>query len=69
MCLTVAALVLQIFGATDEDTEKLRIVSLYDIDIEHLDAMMGSGSGKHRTASTDEKEGDQHGKGQEGSQQ
>eukprot|EP00878_Enallax_costatus_P021999 GHUV01023321.1.p1 GENE.GHUV01023321.1~~GHUV01023321.1.p1 ORF type:complete len:134 (+),score=37.91 GHUV01023321.1:126-527(+) len=52
-----------IFGATDEDMEKLRIVSLYDIDIEHLDAMMRGAPGR---ATADEQEGDQPGKDHEG---
>lgn len=35
---------LQIFGATDEDVEKLRIVSLYDMDIEAMESLMKGSS-------------------------
>lgn len=31
---------LQIFGATDEDVEKLRIVSLYDVDIDAMESLI-----------------------------
>lgn len=33
-------LLLQVFGATDEDTDKLRIVSLYDVDLDRIESMM-----------------------------
>jgi hypothetical protein len=36
------AALLQVFGATDEDVEKLRIVSLYDMDIDTMESLMKS---------------------------
>lgn len=30
----------QIFGATDEDVEKLRIVSLYELDMDQMERLM-----------------------------
>jgi len=30
----------QIFGATDEDVEKLRIVSLYELDMDQMEKLM-----------------------------
>lgn len=38
MCLHL----LQVFGATDEDVARLRIVSLFDVDIDKLDDFMGN---------------------------
>lgn len=38
---------LQIFGATDEDMEGLRIVSLYDMDLDKMESLMtGEAAGK-----------------------
>lgn len=31
---------MQVFGATDEDVERLRMVSLVDIDLDRLDQMV-----------------------------
>jgi hypothetical protein len=39
---TALAAPLQVFGATDEDVEKLRIVSLYDMDIDAMESLMKS---------------------------
>ena len=36
-------LVQDVFGATEEDTNKLRIVSLYDVDMDAMDVLMRSG--------------------------
>ena len=33
---------MQIFGATEEDVEKLKIVSIQEVDIDVLDSMIGS---------------------------
>jgi hypothetical protein len=37
---TALSFQLQIFGATDEDVDKLRIVSLYDMDIDAMESLM-----------------------------
>ena len=39
-CLLVCPAFLQIFGATTEDVDKLRIVSLHEMDTDKLNALM-----------------------------
>lgn len=34
----------QIFGATDEDVSKLRIVSLYEMDMDKMESLMAGGA-------------------------
>jgi uncharacterized membrane protein YgcG len=45
----------QIFGATDEDVEGLRIISLNPFDLERMESMVAGGSGSSSSSSSESK--------------
>jgi hypothetical protein len=50
-------LLLQIFGATDEDVDKLRIVSLHEMDMDRLESMMTGAESSAAESAADQQQG------------
>lgn len=65
--LWLCLLPLQIFGATDEDLDKLRIASLVDMDVERLERLMGRVPPPGGSENESESDNDGSGRQQQGS--